>query len=65
MTPLDAIRAATRNAAEALGRTGDVGAIAPGRFADLVAVTGDPLRDVTVLERPAGVVKGGRLINRD
>ena len=65
MTPLDAIRAATRNAAEALGRTGDVGAIAPGRFADLVAVTGDPLRDVTVLERPAAVVKGGRLINRD
>ena len=65
MTPLQAIQAATRNAAEALGRTGDLGAIATGRFADLVAVDGDPLRDVTVLERPAAVVKGGTLIDRD
>jgi imidazolonepropionase-like amidohydrolase len=62
MTPIEAIRAATRNAAEALGRTGDVGAIAQGRFGDIVAVRGDPLRDVTVLERPEAVVKGGRLI---
>jgi imidazolonepropionase-like amidohydrolase len=65
MTPLQAIQAATRNAAEALGRAGDVGAIAVGRFADLVAVEGDPLRDVTVLERPAAVVKGGTLVERD
>jgi imidazolonepropionase-like amidohydrolase len=62
MTPLEAIRAATRNAAEALGQTRDVGAIAPGRFGDLVAVRGDPLRDVTVLERPEAVIKGGRLV---
>jgi imidazolonepropionase-like amidohydrolase len=62
MTPLEAIRAATRNAAEALGKTGDVGAIATGRFGDLVAVRGDPLRDVTLLERPDAVVKGGRLV---
>ncbi len=62
MTSLEAIRAATRNAAEALGRTGDVGAIAAGRFGDIVAVRGDPLGDVTLLERPAAVVKGGRLI---
>jgi imidazolonepropionase-like amidohydrolase len=65
MTPLQAIQSATRNAAEALGRTRDVGAIAAGRFADLVAVNGDPVRDVTLLERPAAVVKGGRLIDRD
>src|SRR5687768_6688056 len=65
MTPLEAIQAATRNAAEALGRTRDVGALAPGRFGDLVAVVGDPLRDVTVLERPDAVIKGGRLIARN
>ena len=64
MTPLEAIRAATRNAAEALGRTRDVGALAPGRFGDIVAVTGDPTRDVSVLEHPDAVIKGGRLIPR-
>jgi imidazolonepropionase-like amidohydrolase len=64
MTPLEAIRAATSNGAEALGRTRDVGAIAQGRFGDMVAVSGDPIRDVTVLERPDAVIKGGRLIPR-
>jgi imidazolonepropionase-like amidohydrolase len=62
MTPLEAIQAATRNAAEALGRTQDVGAIAIGRYGDLVAVTGDPTQDVRLLEKPDAVVKGGRLI---
>jgi len=61
MTPLQAIQAATRNASEALGR-GDVGAIEVGRYGDLVAVTGDPTRDVRVLERPDAVVKGGELV---
>ena len=65
MTPLEAIQAATRNAAEALGRTNDVGAIAVGRYGDLVAITGDPTRDVTLLERPAAVIKSGKLIARD
>ena len=64
MTPLEAIQAATKNGAEALGRTRDVGAIAVGRFGDFVAVSGDPLRDVTVLERPDAVIKGGKLIPR-
>ncbi len=64
MTPLQAIRAATLNAAQALGREKDVGAIAVGRFGDLVAVTGDPLANVRLLEAPAGVVKGGKLIER-
>jgi imidazolonepropionase-like amidohydrolase len=62
MTPLQAIQAATVNAAQALGRPGDVGAIEVGRFGDMVAVTGDPLADITVLERPAAVIKGGRLV---
>jgi len=64
MTPLEAIQAATRNAAEALGRD-DLGAIAVGRYGDIVAVEGDPLTDVTVLERPAAVIKGGTEIFRD
>ena len=64
MTPIEAIRAATRNAAEALGRN-DVGEIQVGRYGDFVAVDGDPLSDVSVLERPAAVVKGGVLIDRD
>ena len=64
MTPLEAIQAATRNGAEALGRN-DVGEIQVGRYGDLVAVDGDPLRDVTVLERPVAVLKGGVLIDRD
>jgi imidazolonepropionase-like amidohydrolase len=65
MTPLDAIRAATRNAAQALGREKDVGAIAVGRFGDLVAVTGDPTVNVRLLEAPAAVIKGGILVSRD
>ena len=62
MTPLEAIQAATRNAAQALGRERDVGAIAVGRFGDLVAVEGDPLANVRLLEQPAAVVKGGKLV---
>jgi len=64
MTPLEAIQAATRNGAEALGRN-DVGEIQVGRYGDIVAVDGDPLRDVTVLERPGAVLKGGMLVDRD
>ena len=59
MTPVQAIQAATRNAAEALGRERDIGAIAVGRFGDLVAVAGDPTQDVRVLEAPEAVLKGG------
>jgi len=61
---LEAIQAATRNAADALGRN-DVGSISVGRFGDIVAVEGDPLQDVTVLERPAAVIKSGVEIMRD
>ncbi len=58
MTPTQAIQAATINAAEALGRN-DIGALETGRFADIVAVRGNPAQDVTLLERVAFVMKGG------
>ena len=60
MTPIEAIQAATKNAAEALNRS-DVGAIAPGRYGDLVAVDSDPLANVRVLERVSFVMKGGEV----
>jgi imidazolonepropionase-like amidohydrolase len=62
MTPLDAIRSATVVAAECLGWSDRVGSLAVGRFADLVAVDGDPLADVTELERPVAVLKGGTVV---
>ena len=64
MTPIKAIQAATRNAAQALNRTGDVGAIAPGRYGDIIAVDGDPLTDVRVLEHVGFVMKGGLVVKR-
>jgi imidazolonepropionase-like amidohydrolase len=62
MTPMQAIQAATVHAAEALGRPGDVGAIAVGRFGDLIAVAGDPLADVAKLQSVAFVMKGGEVV---
>jgi imidazolonepropionase-like amidohydrolase len=62
MTPVQAIQAATVNAAEALGRTKDVGAIAEGRYGDLIGVAGDPLADVTLLQSVAFVMKGGEVV---
>jgi imidazolonepropionase-like amidohydrolase len=59
MPPADAIRMATVNAAELIGWPDKVGAIKPGFFADLIAVDGDPLRDVSELERVRWVMKGG------
>lgn len=62
MTPLDAIRAATIWAAELLGWSDRVGALEPGMFADLIAVEGNPLEDITRLERVAFVMKGGVVV---
>jgi imidazolonepropionase-like amidohydrolase len=62
MSPIDAIRTATTVAAEAMGWSDRVGSLAVGRYADLVAVDGDPLDDLTELERPMAVVKGGRQV---
>ena len=59
MTPMQAIKAATSVAAGLLDRGDSLGAVAPGHYADLVAVRGDPLRDITELERVRWVMKGG------
>ena len=64
ITPLDAIRMATVNAAELLGWSDRVGRIAPGAYADLIAVDGDPLKDVSELERVRWVMKDG-VVYRD
>jgi imidazolonepropionase-like amidohydrolase len=65
MQPLDVIRAITTNAAEMLGWQDRVGGVEPGKFADLVAVTGDPIADVTELERVRFVMKDGQVIRND
>jgi imidazolonepropionase-like amidohydrolase len=62
MRPSDVIRAATLNAAELLGWSDRVGTLEPGRFADLIAVDGDPLADVGALNRVTFVMKGGTVI---
>ncbi|MBS0505064.1 MAG: amidohydrolase family protein [Proteobacteria bacterium] len=64
MTPMQAIQSATKSAAEALGQTADVGAIAPGRYGDIIAVDGDPTQDVRVLEKVAVVIKGGEVVKQ-
>jgi imidazolonepropionase-like amidohydrolase len=61
MAPIDALRAATVNGAELLGRSNEIGTIEPGKFADIVAVEGDPLADITVMEKVVFVMKGGEV----
>jgi imidazolonepropionase-like amidohydrolase len=65
MSPAQALLAATRNAAEALGRGDDLGAIAAGRFADIIAVRGNPLDNVVLLQDVGFVMKGGVVYKRD
>jgi imidazolonepropionase-like amidohydrolase len=65
MPPLDIIRAVTTSAAEMLGWQDRIGAIEPGKFADLVAVAGDPLADITELERVRFVMKDGQVVKND
>jgi imidazolonepropionase-like amidohydrolase len=62
MPPLQALRAATTIAAETIGWSADVGVVEPGKFADLVAVAGDPLADITEMSRVIFVMKGGQVI---
>jgi imidazolonepropionase-like amidohydrolase len=64
MSPMQALASATSEAAKALGRD-DLGSVTPGHVADLVAVDHDPLKDITALQCVAGVIQGGRLVNRD
>jgi imidazolonepropionase-like amidohydrolase len=61
-TPIEAIRSATLTSAELLGWEDRVGSLRPGRYADLIAVDGDPLDDVTVLEDVPFVMKGGATV---
>lgn len=61
MTPSDAIFAATRNAADLIGDSADIGSVQAGRYADIIAVSGDPLKDVTTLEHVQFVMKGGKV----
>ena len=65
LTPLEAIQAATVNAADLLGWSGRVGTLDPGAWADLIAVDGDPMKDVTTLERVKFVMKGGEVVRND
>jgi imidazolonepropionase-like amidohydrolase len=65
MTPMQAIQSATIVAAELLERPNDMGAIEVGKYADIIAVSGDPLRDITELERVRFVMKGGEVVRND
>jgi imidazolonepropionase-like amidohydrolase len=65
LTPMQAIVAGTSSAAELLGWGADVGTVRPGRYADLVAVEGDPLADIGALEDVDWVMKGGEVVSRD
>jgi len=64
MPPAEAIKAATVNAADLLGLSAEVGSLEPGKRADIVAVSGDPLADVTILKRVGFVMKDGRVIKQ-
>ena len=64
MTPAQAIRSATATAAELLGTQDSVGTIEAGKLADIVAVPGDPLADVVVMEKVGFVMKGGVVVGK-
>src|SRR6266481_5032158 len=61
MTPMQAIQSATTNAADLLGHSNEIGSIKPGKYADLIAVGGDPLKDISVLENVEFVMKEGKV----
>lgn len=63
MSPMDAIQSATSRAATMLEMDGQIGVIAPGAYADVIAVSGDPLRDIKVLEDAQFVMKDGRVFH--
>jgi len=65
LSPLQSIQSATINAADLLGWSDKMGAVEPGKWADIIAVDGDPLQDVTTLERVKFVMKGGEVVKNE
>ncbi len=65
MTPMQAIQAATSRAAELLDMQGEIGALAPGAYADIIAVAGNPLQDINVLKNVGFVMHDGSVFNND
>jgi imidazolonepropionase-like amidohydrolase len=65
MSPMEAIRSATIRAAELLDMQGQIGVVAPGSYADIIAVSGDPLSDINQLEHVAFVMKGGQVYKNE
>src|SRR5581483_2786055 len=65
LTPLQSIQAGTVNAADLLGWSAKVGTLEPGAWADMIAVDGDPLKDITTLERVKFVMKGGEVVKNE
>jgi imidazolonepropionase-like amidohydrolase len=64
MTPMQAIQAATSSAADLIGRA-EIGSIKPGKYADVIAVAGDPLKDVSLLENVQFVMKDGKVYKQE
>ena len=65
MAPIEAIRAATVTAAEVLGAKESLGSLTPGKYADVIGVADDPLKDIAALERVQFVMKGGKIVRND
>jgi imidazolonepropionase-like amidohydrolase len=65
LTPMDAIRAATSRAADLLDEKGELGVVAPGAYADIIAVSGDPVKDIKELENMKFVMKGGSVFKNE
>jgi imidazolonepropionase-like amidohydrolase len=63
-TPMEAIQSATVGAADLIGKKAELGSISPGKKADLIAVSGDPLADVSILEKVQFVMKDGKVIKQ-
>ena len=65
MSPMQAIQSATSRAAELLDRKGQLGVIAPGAYADIAAIAGDPLQNIKLLENVAFVMKDGKVFKNE
>lgn len=65
MSPMESIRSATSRAAEMLDATGEIGVLAPGAYADVIAVAGDPTRDIEQLAQVQFVMKDGKVFKND